>query len=80
MKNDPTPVRISCQFAGGTWIDVTSARIALYRFNDDSEREDHIHISTGTAIEKQRAIAALRAAAEFIESNLNAAEIARFRR
>jgi hypothetical protein len=69
MKNDPTLVRRACQFVGGAWMEASASHIAIYKYDDDSERENFAYIPTRTGLEKQRAVNALRRIAEFVEDN-----------
>jgi hypothetical protein len=71
MKNDPSLVKIECPFGkGDVWIQATPTCLAFVDFRADPDSTEHLRIKTGTNYEKQRAIAALRSVADFLESKL----------
>jgi hypothetical protein len=76
MKNNPSLVKEKLPFGkGDVWIEVTSSHFAFVDFRADPDGMECLRIKTGTNYEKRRAIDALRSVANFLESELDAAEV-----
>jgi hypothetical protein len=75
MKNDPL-VKVKCPFGkGDVWIEVTSSHLAFFDFRADPDGIECLRVKTETKYEKLPAITALRSVADFLESEMDAAEV-----
>ena len=78
MKTNPSLVKQKLPLGkGDAWIEVTSSHFAFVDFRAHPDGIECLRVPTGTNHEKQRAIDALRSVADFLESEMDAAEVDR---
>jgi hypothetical protein len=68
MNNDPTFVKVSCNFGDGIWVHATKTHMAFIGYGDSTDGEELLRIPTRTKPETKRAIDALFAVVEFLDA------------
>ena len=75
MKTNPSLVKQKLPLGkGDAWIEVTSSHFAFVDFRAHPDGIECLRVKTETTYQKQRAIDALRSAADFLESEMDAVE------
>jgi hypothetical protein len=76
LRKNPSLVKQKLPFGkGDLWVEVTPSHFAFVDFRADPDGTECLRVPTGTDYEKRRAVDALRSAADFLESKLDAAEV-----